>query len=147
MQRRLIISPMYHKKHKYDLIIIFAVIALSVSLFLAISSSLGLAIPCDLTQGCEVVLNSKYAKFLGMPLSYWGVAYFGLIIISSLLANHYHFFRKTLTWFLGMGALASLSFLSLQFFVIKSICQYCLLVDTLTIAMFLWDLNVEHHRT
>lgn len=136
---------MYHKKHKYDIVIVLSVVALSVSLFLAVSSALGITVPCDLTKGCEAVLSSRYGKIFGWPLSYWGVGYFGLVIISGLLANHYQFFKKTLTWILGSGALAALVFLSLQFFVIKSVCQYCLVVDILTIAMFLWDLNIEHH--
>jgi uncharacterized membrane protein len=45
---------------------------------------------------------------------------------------------------LGAGALASLVFLSLQFFVIQKVCQYCLAVDLLMIIIFLVDLNIEH---
>lgn len=133
-----------YRRHKYDIIIILAVIALAISLFLAISSALGITVPCDLTKGCEAVLQSRYAKIFGAPLAYWGVAYFGLVIIIGLLANHYQGFKKALTWLLGFGAVAALGFLALQFFVIKSVCQYCLGVDILAIAMFLWDLNIEH---
>lgn len=135
---------MYHKKHKYDIIIILSVVALSISLFLAISEALKIAVPCDITGGCEAVLTSRYAKIFGLPLSYLGVAYFGSVIIFALLANHYANFRRFLTWVLGIGALFSLSFLAIQFLVLKSVCQYCVVVDVLTITMFLWDLNIEH---
>lgn len=135
---------MYHKRHKYDIIIILAVMALGVSLFLAVSEALKISVPCDLTGGCEAVLTSKYSKMLGIPLPYFGIAFFSLIIVGGLLANHYVKFKPLLTWFLGVGAVFSLGFLILQFFTLKSVCQYCLTVDFLTIAMFLWDLNIEH---
>lgn len=133
-----------HKKHKYDIIIILAVLGFGVSLYLAITHYLGFAVPCELTHGCETVLTSKYSVFLGLPLAVWGVGYFTAVIISGLLANHYIFWKKTLTVLLGLGAVASLVFLSLQFFVIKKICQYCLTTDLLSILLFVLDLNVEH---
>ncbi|MEK7618216.1 MAG: vitamin K epoxide reductase family protein [Patescibacteria group bacterium] len=134
---------MYHKKHKYDLIIIFAIFTLCISLFLAVSEALKISVPCDLTGGCEVVLNSKYANFLGLPLPYLGIVFSGVIIIASLLANHYNRLRILLTYFLGIGALISLTLLVIQFFVLKSVCQYCLILDLLVITMFLWDMHIQ----
>ena len=133
-----------HKRHKYDIIVILAVLGFGVSLYLAITHYLGITVPCEITRGCEVVLKSKYAILLGLPLSVWGVCYFTLIIFSSLLANHYRVFRKILTAFLGLGALASLVFLSIQFFALKKVCQYCLATDLLTILLFMLDLNIEY---
>ncbi len=133
-----------HRKHKHDIIVILAVAAFGISLYLAISHYLGFTVPCDITKGCEVVLNSKYSSFLGLPLSVWGVAYFSAVIVSALLANHYQAWRKILTGLLGLGALSSLVFLSLQFFVIKKVCQYCLTTDLLSILMFIFDINIEH---
>lgn len=133
-----------YRKHKYDIIVILAVIGAGVSLYLAITHYLGFAVPCNITRGCETVLSSKYSVFLGLPLSVWGVGYFGAVIISGLLANHYRQWRKILTGLLGLGALASLVFLSLQFFVIKKVCQYCLTTDLLSILLFILDINIEH---
>lgn len=132
-----------HKRHKYDIIVILAVAGFGVSLYLAISKVLGVTVPCDFTRGCEDVLASKYASMLGLPLSVWGIAFFSGIIISGLLANHYPLWRKILTLALGAGSLFSLIFLSIQFFILKRVCQYCLTVDLLTIMMFLWDLNID----
>jgi uncharacterized membrane protein len=121
-----------------------AVFGFGVSLYLAIAHYLGFAVPCDLTHGCETVLNSKYSEFLNLPLGVWGVAYFSAMIISALLANHYAVWKKILTVLLGAGALASLIFLSIQFFIIKQICQYCLTIDLLSILIFVLDINIEH---
>ncbi|MBI5530602.1 MAG: vitamin K epoxide reductase family protein [Candidatus Doudnabacteria bacterium] len=137
---------MLHKKHKHDIIVILSVFGLGVSLYLAVSHYLGIAVPCDITKGCEAVLNSKYSSMLGFPLSVWGVAYFASVIVTALLANHYAIWRKLLTVLLGIGSIMSVVFLSLQFFVIKKVCQYCLTCDLLTIVLFLLDLNIEHHK-
>ena len=132
-----------HKRHKYDIIIILAVLGFGNSVYLATAHYLGFVVPCDLTHGCEIVLNSKYASLFGLPLSVWGSVYFITVIISALLANHYLAWRKILTTLLSLGALSSLVLLSIQFFVIKKICQYCLTVDLLNIVLFVWDINIE----
>jgi uncharacterized membrane protein len=80
----------------------------------------------------------------GLPLGVWGVGYFSAVIVSALLANSYLLWRKILTGLLGLGALAALVFLSLQFFVIKKICQYCLTTDLLSILLLILDINIEH---
>lgn len=134
---------MYHR-HKHDIIVILAVFGFGVSLYLAITHYLGYAVPCDLTHGCETVLNSKYSMFLNLPLAVWGVMYFLSVIVSGLLANHYILWKKILTILLGIGALASLIFLSIQFFVIKQICQYCLTTDLVSILLFIMDINIEY---
>lgn len=136
----------HHKRHKHDIIVILAVIGFAVSFYLAITHYLGLPVPCDLTKGCEAVLGSKYAIFLGIPLSVWGVAFFSSVIVSALLANHYAFWARLLTWDLVLGSAASLIFISLQFFVIRKACQYCLTADLLTIVILVLDLNIEHKK-
>ncbi len=132
-----------HHKHKYDIIVILAVVGFGISLYLAITHYLGLSVPCDLTHGCEVVLNSRYATLFGLPLSVWGSAYFVSVIISALLANHYQVWRKILTIILSFGALSALILLSIQFFVLKKVCQYCLAVDLTNILLFIFDINIE----
>ena len=95
-----------HKKHKHDIIVVAAVLGFGISLYLSITHYLGYVVPCDLTHGCETVLNSKYSMLFGLPLAVWGVGYFTSVIISALLANHYAVWRKILTGLLSVGALA-----------------------------------------
>lgn len=135
-----------HRRHKYDIIVVLAVVGLSVSLYLAVSEAMGITVPCGLTRGCDTVLQSRYSQLLNIPLPWWGIAFYGGVVVASLLANHYRMFRRVLTWLLGAGALAALAFLALQFFVIRSVCQYCLVTDLLSIVLFLWDLNIEHRN-
>lgn len=133
-----------HRRHKHDIIVILAMFGFAVSVYLATAHYLGFQVPCDLTHGCEAVLSSKYSYLLGLPLSVWGVAYFLAVVFGALLANHYVLWRRLLTYLLAVGSLMALIFLSLQFFVIKQICQYCLATDLTGIVIFLWDLNIEH---
>jgi len=133
-----------YKRHKYDIIIILSLAGFGISLYLAITHYLGIAVPCSITQGCEAVLSSKYSSLLGLPLSVWGGVFFTGVIGSSLLANHYLKWQKLLKVLLGIGAVASLIFLSIQFFVLRQVCQYCATVDVLTVIIFLWDLNIEY---
>ncbi len=136
----------HHKRHKHDILVILAVVGFAISFYLAITHYLGFQVPCDITRGCDTVLNSKYSTLLGLPLSVWGMGFFSSVIISGLLANHYANWRKILTAALAAGSLASLVFLYLQFFVIQQICQYCLATDVLTIVLFILDLNIEHKK-
>lgn len=136
-----------HKRHKYDIIVLSALLAFAVSLFLSISKAMNYTVPCDVTKGCETVLSSQYSILIGIPLAYWGTAFFAAVIVSALLANHYKLWRRFLTALLGVGAAASLVFLGLQFFVIRSVCQYCLITDVMAIALLLWDLNIERATT
>jgi len=133
-----------YRKHKHDIIVILAVLGFGISLYLSFAHYLGYAVPCDITHGCEDVLNSKYSMLFGLPLGVWGVAYFTAVIISALLANSYLLWKRILTVLLGLGTLAALVFLSLQFFVIKKVCQYCLTTDLLSILLFILDINIEH---
>ena len=133
-----------YKRHKYDIIVILALIGFGISMYLSITHYLGYAVPCDITHGCETVLTSKYSVLFGIPLAVWGVAYFTSIIISCLLANRYALWAKILTGILSLGGLVSLSLLSLQFFVIKNICIYCFTTDTLSILLLILDLNIVY---
>jgi uncharacterized membrane protein len=135
----------HYRKHKYDIIVILSVVALCVSLYLAVAKSLDITVPCGVTKGCEAVLNSRYSELMGMPLPVWGIVFNGTVLVFALLANHYGLVRKYLTWLLGAGALAALGFLFIQFFLLKQVCQYCLVTDLIAILIFLWDLNIEHH--
>ena len=133
-----------HRRHKHDILVILSLVGFADSVYLATAHYLGFQVPCDITHGCEAVLSSKYAGLLGLPLSVWGLAFYVAVIVLCLLANHYQICKKVLTWFLALGSFAAAAFLFLQFFVIRQICQYCLLADLLAVVLLLVDLNIEH---
>ncbi len=135
-----------YRRHKYDIIIVLSLIGFGVSIYLAVTKYLGATVPCSITGGCEDVLSSKYATIFGLPLAVWGAVFYIGVIGTALLANHYQMWKKILTILLSLGAIAAIYFLSLQFFVLHKVCQYCLITDILAIVLLLLDLNIEHKK-
>ncbi len=85
---------------------------------------------CPIGGKCDSVMKSEYATFLGLPLEFIGIAYYGLIFLSYLV-----FFLElvdaSLFHFLLLGAticafLFSLYLIFIQAFTLKEWCTLCL---------------------
>jgi protein-disulfide isomerase/uncharacterized membrane protein len=101
---------------------------------------------CGDDGGCDVVSQSRYATFLGLPLAAWGLFFYGSLL--ALLAPSAFGPRDESTdsglslAFLLVGLAVSIDvvLLGLQFFVIKAFCKFCTatyVVNGLTLAA-LW---------
>ena len=117
------------KKTKYILLIAIFIISFLAS---AILSFIPAEKACGGTQTtCYVVQTSEYEKTLGVNNSYLGLIAFPILLI--LTFSHIKkpkTYKKQIIFFgiLG-GALFAIYFLYLQFFVIKALCRYCMIVD------------------
>ncbi|HEY5383152.1 MAG TPA: vitamin K epoxide reductase family protein [Candidatus Paceibacterota bacterium] len=114
--------------------------------YLAYYHLLGITPGC-LLKGCEVVLQSPYAKVFDVPLSYLGlVFYVYMFLLAVLLAIDptSRGLRIGLLLYSVVGVLSSLIFIFLQLFVIHAICQYCMLSALTTFTLF--GLAVWHWR-
>src|SRR5580704_3531626 len=84
-------------------------------------------IPCHITHGCEEVLTSKYSEVAGIPLSWFGLAFylsvFGCAVFE--LSGSAQAARLVF-WPAMLGFLLSLSLVSIQAFVLHAYCEYCL---------------------
>ena len=98
---------------------------------------------CMIGHDCAKVIDSNYGKVFGISPSVMGIFYFGFIFIVSLM---YFFFLEffTLNYVMlgkiiitGSAALFSLYSIFLQFFILKELCEYCLSLSVLGIALFL----------
>jgi uncharacterized membrane protein len=96
---------------------------------------------------CETVQMSKWAKFLGLPVAAWGIAYY-IGILSTAIAGTMPSFaesRRLSAVLLGeaIGGFAFTAYLtSLEAFVIHAYCIYCLgsaLIVTLILAASVAD--------
>ncbi|MCS7201022.1 MAG: hypothetical protein NZ822_02670 [Patescibacteria group bacterium] len=80
---------------------------------------------------CNLVLTSKYSKIFNIPLALVGLAYFSIFLFLLVL--------KINKRFLFLISLLSAGFaiylLYLQFFVIKSICSYCIVIDFILLIL------------
>ncbi|MBM3801675.1 MAG: vitamin K epoxide reductase family protein [Acidimicrobiia bacterium] len=110
--------------------------------YVALHSSRGFLLPCGLAGGCDQVLNSPYASFLGIPVAWFGLAFYLTTAACALFAFFGFEGALRLSFPLVSLALAFTSYLFyLQAFVIRAFCDYCLLsafLVTLMFALHLW---------
>lgn len=122
-------------------------IGLGDSLFIAYYQHLGLTPGCAI-GGCEIVLNSVYSKFLGVPLSYYGLVFYVYMLALAIIVAYDPFGKGTrfsLLAYTTIGLLMSIGFESLQVFVIHAICMYCAISAATTLLLFI--LAARHWRS
>lgn len=129
------------------LILILAFFGIADSWYLAESALTGKPLSCDIVGlgDCNKVAESEYSNFLGIPLALYGVAFYTLLFVFSalLVVVRTRPVYLSLVTFATLGFLASLYFMGLQLFIIKSVCVYCLtsaILSTLIFvaAFFIW---------
>jgi uncharacterized membrane protein len=121
------------------LLLIFSFLGFVDASYLTVLHYKNIIPPCTITHGCEKVLSSSYAVIFGIALSAYGMAYFVVSIFANLLLFKYQknvWLRRLYTLFNYSGLIAAFIFLWLQFIVIKSLCQYCLLTELILFILF-----------
>ncbi len=98
------------------------------------------ALTCDIgagLDGCNIVAQSPYSQFLGIPLALYGVGFFALLFAvgAALFMLSSRLLLKGLLALAAFGALASVVFVYIQFFLIQALCIYCLLSAAITFAL------------
>lgn len=102
--------------------------------YLAAKHYSGTIPPCAIVKGCEAVTTSQYAV-IGLPgaeggisVALLGAVYYLIVLITSIIIidTKSDRLKKFLAGFSILGLLASIWFISLQLFVIKALCLYCL---------------------
>jgi uncharacterized membrane protein len=98
----------------------------------------GCAVGSD--TGCDLVLNSSWSKWLGIPVTFLGLGCYATLAALSVLlgVRHPQVNRWATTAFVMLAvtaAGASLWFIGIQIFAISSFCPYCLVVDACGIAL------------
>ncbi|MGC8887922.1 MAG: vitamin K epoxide reductase family protein [Verrucomicrobiia bacterium] len=112
---------------------ILIVLALTIDLYLVYAAISGdSVVGCGRDSDCDRVLNSKWSKLYGIPVSLLAVPiYIGLIYSAGLIRSHIEPKKQRFAWrliflcsVLILGA--AIWFTILQLFIIKSICPYCM---------------------
>lgn len=112
--------------------------------YLTIAHYTGLALRCSVFSGCEQVTTSPYSVVLGIPVALMGVLYYLTILLATLF---YYDSRKPslpkyIAWATNAGLAASVWFVFLQLFVIKAICQYCMISATTSTLLFIFGIII-----
>lgn len=95
--------------------------------------------PCSLTSNCELVLTSKYASILGVPLALLGsLFYLGIIILCLLIITNYKkVFLNTFYLLITTGFLISVVLVYIQAFLLHAYCQYCLISESISTGLLI----------
>jgi uncharacterized membrane protein len=108
---------------------VIALIGVADTVYLTANRYFGAEVKCLLTEGCEIVLSSKYSEWLGLPLAVWGLLFYAAFFILINLFDIYEerFLVRILVIFAILGFISSLVLLYVQLFLIKAVCFYCLI--------------------
>lgn len=118
--------------------LVIAFVGFADATFLTWKHYVGIVPPCFVATGCETVLTSTWNKIAGIPVSLLGALYY---VFLGILATYYLATKKEgvvtiAAWSTFAGLFASLWFVSLQIFIIKHICFYCMISATTSLLLF-----------
>ena len=129
-------------KNRSGAIAVLAFVGMIDALYLSIKRNAG-PIPCHVTRGCTDVLTSKYSEIAGIPLSWFGLAFY-LVIFSLAVFTIFEDPRRPLEqvagwifYLAGAALVVSALLVGVQAFILKAFCEYCLLSAALVLTMFL----------
>jgi uncharacterized membrane protein len=138
-------------KIRPTLIALLSFIGMIDALYLSLKRNAG-PIPCHITHGCTDVLTSKYSAVLGVPLSWFGLAFYLTIFSMAVLkifddeTNPVDFPLKVVFYLSGLGLIISAMLVGIQAFILKAFCEYCLLSASLVLIIFLTAPNPGRHK-
>ncbi len=108
------------------------------SSYLAILELKHVVPPCSIVKGCEIVLTSKFAMILGIPMiALSGCLFFLILILILLLENQQNRFFKYFKLLLLVGVVFSIILIYVQAVILHAFCQYCLLVEAIVFTIFI----------
>ncbi len=110
--------------------------------YLSIKHFLGTPVPCSILHGCEIVLTSKYSVLYGIPIALFGALFYLTVMILSAvyLETKKVTVLKLVACITTLGFLASLGFVYIQLFILKSICLYCMGSAATSTTLFILSL-------
>ena len=117
--------------------LLVALIGFADATYLTIEHFQNVIPPCTV-GGCETVLTSSYSVIFGIPQAVLGALYY-LAILVGLFAYLESKNRNILKWTMFIpviGLLYEAWLVYLQFFVVHSICEYCMLSALVTLGLF-----------
>ncbi len=106
------------------------------SLYLTISHYKNITPPCSI-QGCDAVLTSAYAAIGPIPVALLGVIFYVAVVIICLMIiiEGKKALLKLFYFTVLIGFFFSVVFFLIQFSILKSFCQYCILSEVISLGL------------
>ena len=118
-----------------NLLIGLSFIGILISSYLAYAKVTTNPLICGIDKGCDVVQTSSYSTLFGIPLGFWGIAFYLALVV--LFSNQEIKYVKCLTRIMVLwGVGFSVYLTSLEAFVLHAYCYWCLAsaINTVVIA-------------
>jgi len=132
-------------------IALLALVGLFVALYLWLHAlGFGGAIKCGASGGCETVQTSQWAVFLGLPVAFYGVVGYVVVLVVALVALRPAALAQR-PWNVLLAGLATAGVLFtayltyLELFVIQAICRWC--VGSAIIITLIWIVSLLSLRS
>ena len=143
-------SMYFALRHRKIIVMIFLLSFLGFldSTYLTITSLNHQIPPCTVTHGCETVLTSRFASVGPIPIAAFGIGYFIIMMVLSLLyiQNTKRKLVKLLFIISSLAFVAGLGLVYIQAMILKAFCQFCLLAELfLTLNFLLSGLFIVTH--
>ncbi len=125
------------------LIIALSLIGLAVAAYVYYTQKTGKTLRCLIGKSCDIVTKSRYARTFGIDNSAAGAVYYICLMAGIVLASYGVPVPPVLLLAASLAASAfSLYLVYLQSFVIKELCDYCMLsafINWALSALLLWN--------
>jgi uncharacterized membrane protein/glutaredoxin len=130
------VAPSTAKQHPNWPILVLAIAGMLLSGYLTYSAWQGQSVAgCTVGSACDIVLNSRWSKLLGMPISFWGFLTYALL--AAIAWNKTTPSQWKMAWTVTIiGLLYSLYLTGVSLIVLDSACPYCLTSLGLMTAIF-----------
>lgn len=109
------------------------------TLYLVYEKLHGVIPGCLILNGCEQVLTSPYSNLFGVPLAYYGLAFYVYMLALAFLLSidpYSKGLRFGALAYTSIGLLCSIGFELFQYFVIHAMCLYCAISSVVTLILF-----------
>ncbi len=139
---------MFNQKTKYKIILGLMILAVAAS---AILSFIPLEEACDIGgsgDSCVIIQTSDYEETFGIKNAHIGLIAFPILAILTIfeLRRPRKYQKKMIHFGMLIGSMFAIYFLYIQFFILKAMCKYCMVVDLAVIASFFLIISWEKKK-
>lgn len=117
-----------------SLLALLAFAGLLISIYLLYTQKTHTKPACIIGKDCKIVTESRYAKTFGIENTIFGIIYYGAFLAALLIPLPLP--REVMLFATGCASIYSVYMTYLQLFVIRGICDYCMVVNALNWAVF-----------
>ena len=124
-------------------LMVLSAIGFIVSFYIFYSKKYGNQLHCIIGQDCDTVVNSKYGKTFGIENTIPGMIYYAIVFIYGIvILSNGNIFKENIIYYSLVGAsiasvLFSVYLTSVQAFVLKKWCEYCIISSIASLLILL----------